>query len=163
MLPGQHWWVSVSLPGWATWLPENEFYSWFFEPELSNLLFLLPLWIVIPRYLKEFHFMLPSYPSILAILAMVLAGQFQPYILVLTALTFPYEYLRKMEMTSLNLSAIMTEAPPRRIVSSAYWAWLVFFTPLAIFRPLSSLLFCRAYKFLLKYLATMRYKGGDNE
>ena len=55
----------------------------------------------------------------------------------------------------------MTEAPPRRIVSSANWEWLEFSTPMAIFNPLSSPLFCKAYNFLLVDLATMRYKKGD--
>ena len=73
----------------------------------------------------------------------------------------PQADINLLRMSKFRALNSWVEEIPKRIVLSTNWEWLAFFTPLVIFRPLSSPLFCRACNFFLIDSATMRYKRGD--
>ena len=67
--------------------------------------------------MNEFHVVIPLKPRIHKILAMIPRGKFQPYTLDLVTFSFPSVALRKVDNTLLNLSAMIVDAPPSRMVS----------------------------------------------
>ena len=92
--------------------------------------------------------MIPVRTRVLAIFANVPGVQFQLYTLDLEKYILPSIALRKVDKTELNLRAIVIDAPPSRMVLSANCAWLVAFTPLAIFKLLRSPDSCKSCRFL---------------
>ena len=100
--------------------------------------------------------MIPVRTRVLAIFASIPGVQFQPYTLDLAKFIFPSIALRKVDKTELNLRAIVIDAPPSRMVSSTNCAWFLAFTPLAIFKPLSSPDSYKSCSFLLVASATKR-------